>query len=162
MTFIWNLALLWYHRFLWYHSNLKLLWYPSPSHWHSHLVYDHRPNPFPTWKPIENDTLSAKWSLHIWNWLWTWKCSCRLYTGTLTRRPGVFSVPTSEHWSGTPTRYSIVGIYYVYTMYIPRGGIYLVYPRYVQWISKFYYHGFMGAVSQSNDWGYFNVEARND
>jgi hypothetical protein len=37
---------------------------------------------------------------------------------------------------GTPTRY-IVGIYHVYTMYIPRGGIYLVYPRYIQWISKF-------------------------
>jgi hypothetical protein len=37
--------------------------------------------------------------------------------------------------SGTPTRY-IVGIYHVYTMYIPRGGIYLVYTRYIHWILK--------------------------
>ncbi len=61
----------------------------------------------------------------------------------------------------------------------PRGGIYLVYPRYIQWISKFNYHAFqvimmMGnvlvitgmnaqAVSQSNDdWGWSNVEGRND
>jgi hypothetical protein len=37
----------------------------------------------------------------------------------------------SDGTSGTPTRY-IVGIYHVYIMYIPRGGIlvYLVYPRY--------------------------------
>jgi hypothetical protein len=44
--------------------------------------------------------------------------------------------------SGTPTRY-IVGIYHVYTMYIPRGYIYLVYTRYIHWILKFYFHGFM-------------------
>ncbi len=39
---------------------------------------------------------------------------------------------SSGQSSGTPTRY-IVGIYHVYTimMYIPRGGIYLVYPRYI-------------------------------
>ncbi len=35
----------------------------------------------PFQKPIENDALSAKWSVHIWNRLW--KCSSRLYTGTL-------------------------------------------------------------------------------
>jgi hypothetical protein len=42
-----------------------------------------------------------------------------------------FKLSTSA--SGTPTRY-IVGIYHVYTMYIPRGGIYLVYPRYIQYL----------------------------
>ncbi len=53
-----------------------------------------------------------------------------------------------DHWQpqaapGPPTRYK-VGMYHVYTMYIPRGCIYLVYPRYIQWISKNYYHAFMG------------------
>ena len=49
----------------------------------------------------------------------------------------------AESPSGTPTRY-IVGIYHVYTMYNPRGGIYLVYPRYIHWITKFDYHALMG------------------
>ncbi len=46
--------------------------------------------------------------------------------------------------SGTPTR-CIVGIswYHVYTMYILRGGIYLVYTRYIQWMLKIYFHAFM-------------------
>ena len=44
--------------------------------------------------------------------------------------------------SGTPMRY-IVGIYHVYTMYIPRGCIYMVYTMYILWISKFHFHVFM-------------------
>ncbi len=40
------------------------------------------------------------------------------------------------------TRY-IIGIYQVYTMYIPRGGIYLVYTRCIQLILKFCFHAFM-------------------
>ncbi len=43
-----------------------------------------RINPFQ--KPIENDALSAKWNVHIWNRLW--KCSSRLYAGTL-KTPGL-------------------------------------------------------------------------
>ena len=37
----------------------------------------------------------------------------------------------------------IVGIYHVYTMYIPRGCIYMVYTMYILWISKFHFHVFM-------------------
>ncbi len=54
--------------------------------------------------------------------------------------------------SGTPTRY-IVGIYHVYTMYIPTIDIEIL----ISWI-----YGQVNAVSQSNDWGESNVEARND
>ena len=37
----------------------------------------------------------------------------------------------------------IVGIYHVYTMYIPRGYIYMVYTMYILWILKFHFHVFM-------------------
>ena len=42
-------------------------------------------------KTIENDALSAKWNVHIWNRLR--KCYSRLYTGTLNRPH--FRVPAS-------------------------------------------------------------------
>ena len=45
---------------------------------------------------------------------------------------------TAQPASGTPMRY-IVGIYHVYTMYIRRGFIYLVYTTYILWISIFHF-----------------------
>jgi hypothetical protein len=57
--------------------------------------------------------------------------------GTVARsKRNFYGTGRHSSTSGTPMRY-IVGIYNVYTRYIPRSGVYLVYSMYIQWILKF-------------------------
>ncbi len=83
---------------------------------------------------VDSDSGSVLWYHRHWQWQYhrSW---------TIISCHGM--IPSWWSWisSGTPTRY-IVGIYHVYTMYIPRSCILLVYhdTMYMQWILKFYFH----------------------